>query len=136
MELTNELVPRELADDEPKDDGNAKTDGEAQKEPLVLAVNTKHLDGTNGSPQDGGSKEGVDAGAEETHGRVGLANVLNVDLEVEHTSADESGNERGHHLGGEGVTGRDLDVVSELEIVGEADGMRAGHISVEGQLET
>lgn len=131
MELTDELVARELANNEPKDDGNAETDGEAQKEPLVLAVNSKHLDGTNGSPQDGGSEEGVDAGAEETHGRVGLANVLNVDLEVEHTGADESGNERGNHLGGEGVTGRNFNVVSELEVVSEADGMRAGHISVE-----
>ena len=131
MELTDELVARELADDEPEDDGDAEADGESQKEPLVLAVNTKHLDGTNGSPQDGRCEEGVDAGAEKTHGRVGLADVLNVDLEVEHTSADESGDQGGHHLGGESVAGRDLDVMGELEIVGEANGMSAGHVAAE-----
>ena len=131
MELADELVARELADDEPEDDGDAKADGESQQEPLVLSVDTEHLDGTNSSPQDGGSEEGVDTGAEETHGRVGLADVLNVDLEVEHTGADESGDEGSHHLGGEGMAGRNLDVVGELEIVGEADGMRAGHIAVE-----
>lgn len=113
---------------EEEDDGNTKR--EAEKSLGVLPVGSPDLGRTNGTPKDGGSKEGVDTGASKAELGIRGAYAVNVThLEVEHTDTDERANEGGDHLSAEGVSGRNLDVVGELKVVGEPDGVSAGDIT-------
>lgn len=84
---------------------------------------------TQGTPEHGGGEESVVSRAVEAVGCICSADVLDVDLEVEHTGADDGGDETCHHLGPESVAGRDLGVVCELEIVQELNGVSASDVA-------
>jgi len=83
------------------------------------------------TPKDRSREKGVDTGTSKLVTLVWRTHVWNfIDLEVQDTDADECRDECGDHLREEGVSGRNLDVVCELHIVGETDGVSACHIAV------
>jgi hypothetical protein len=85
---------------------------------------------SNGSPQDRCGEESVDARTCELELGIGSANASDaLHLEVEDAGADNGTDKGGDDLGDEGLTGRNLDVVGELEIVAEPNGVRAGHVA-------
>ena len=130
MNLAKPLLLGELLLDVPGDDGQNKTEGPSEHEGRVLTVVAEDLLGADGTPEDGGGEEGVDARARHLVGGILGADVGDVvHLEVENAGADEGRDERGDDLGGKGVLGGDLDVVSEFEIVGEPDGVGAGDVA-------
>lgn len=90
VNLAEVFVARSPASREVVDDDRQDAKREAKQQLLVLTLVTKHFDGTNGSPEDGGREERVGAWTEETHGRFSGAHIRDVDLELKHTSADES----------------------------------------------
>lgn len=109
-------------------------DDNAQREPnqnlSVLAVLAKDLLRPDGSPQNRCGEESVDARACEPELGIGSANASDaLHLEVEDAGADDGADKGGDDLGDEGLAGRDLDVVGELEIVAEPNGVRAGYIA-------
>lgn len=59
-----------ILDHEPDTYGGDDADGEAEKGSCVLAIYAEDLQGTDGSPQDGGCEESVWAWTEEAHGWV------------------------------------------------------------------
>jgi len=52
-------------------------------------------------------------------------------LVIEDSRTNESGNEGSEHLAAEGDPGWNVDVMSELEILSEVEGMRRGDVSVD-----
>lgn len=80
MHLTQDsVVGHELLETkETKNEDDAT--GESEEQPLVLSVDTKDLDGSNGSPEYRGREEGVQRGTFESHGRVDCAYALDVHL--------------------------------------------------------
>lgn len=96
----------------------------------VLAILTKDLLRSDGSPQNRCGEESVDARACELELGIRSANASDaLHLEVENAGADDGADKGGDDLGDKGLTGRDLDVVGELEIVAEPNGVRASYIA-------
>lgn len=89
MELPEGPVLGEALEEEIQHHGDDNTERESEEELLVLALMTKHLDRTDGAPEDRGREEGVWTGAVETHGGILLADVFDVDLEVDYACADK-----------------------------------------------
>lgn len=69
-------------------------------------------------------------GTSESKFGVGRANVLERHLEIENTTTDECEDECGDHLTRESVPRRDLDVVGELEVIGELQSLVAGDVTI------
>lgn len=129
VDLSEPRVVGELLHRVVEDDGNEETDGESGKDGSVLAAAAEHPVWAEGSPDDRGGEEGVDTWAGHSERGLGRADVGHVDLEVEDTGADERGDEGGDDLGGKGVSGWDLDVVGELQVVGKGNGVGASDVS-------
>lgn len=129
VDLTQPFLLREGASDVVEDGGHNKADGKTDEEECVQSALAEDLMGTQGTPEDRGSKEGVVARAVKAVRCACGTNILDVDLEVEHTSTDDSGDEACHHLSPEGVARRNLGVVCELEIVQELDGVSTSDIA-------
>ena len=112
-------------------DGHEGADDETPQEGIVNCTGAVHLLGTEGAPENGGSEEGVDAGAGEPILLVGCADVGDLGhLVVENGSTDEGRYEGGDHLTVEGDPGWDVDVMRELEILGEVKGVGGRDVSV------
>ena len=73
------------------------------QEHIVLTIVTKDFDRPNSTPEDGSSEESVRAGAIETHGCVGSADILDVNLERKDTGAHKGRNKGSNHLRSERV---------------------------------
>lgn len=113
---------------EEKDDDD--TQGKSNQNLGVLAVLAKDLLRSDGSPKNRCGEESVDARASELELGIGGANASDaLHLEVEDAGADDGADKGGDDLGDKGLTGRDLDIVGELEIVAEPNGVRTGYIA-------
>ena len=105
---------------------------EKPQETVVDGTSTEHLLRPEGTPEDGSGEEIVDTGAGEVVLLLHRANIGDLrHLIVEGSCADESGNERSEHLATERDPRCNVDVMRELEILGEAEGLRGGDISVD-----
>lgn len=130
MRAAEHAAPGEVLAQEPEDDDDGNAQGEAQQRLGILAAHAPDLLGADGAPEHGGGEEGVLAGADELEGRVLCADAVEVDLVGDDADADKGRDQGGHHLREEGEAGRDLDVVGQLEIVAEVQGVRAGDVAV------
>lgn len=130
MDLARPSPVRELAVKQPDDHYDHNTEREADQHLAVLARVAKGACWADGAPEDRRREEGVDAGACQLKLGLFCAYVLNVhQLEVEHTDAHQRAHKRGHHLRRKGLSGRDLDVVSQFQVITEPDGVRARHVA-------
>jgi len=129
VNLTQPLLLRELASDEVKNWRHNKANGEADEEKSVESTLAEDLVRAESTPKHGSGEESVVSRTVEAVGCVRGTYVLDVDLEVEYTSADDSRDETCHHLGPESVAWWNFSVVSELEIVQELDGVRASDVA-------
>ena len=115
---------RVATSEEIEGDGQNKADGEEPEETRVRRTNIEDLGRANTTPNDGGSEEGRRAGADEAAGLLTSADVGDI---VEHpglhTRNEEAADDCGDHLEGKHDAGRDLHVVTELEIAGDLDGL-------------
>lgn len=123
-------APGEVFAQEPEDDDDGDAQGEAEQGLGVLAADAPDLLGADGAPEHGGGEEGVLAGADKLEGRVLCADAVEVDLVGDDGDADKGRDQGGDHLGEEGEARRDLDVVGELEVVAEVEGVGAGDVAV------
>ena len=115
---------------EVKDDGEAETDGESDQGEHILTSRTEHPDWTKSSPEYGSGEEGVDTRAGHFEGSGGSANSLDlVHLEVEDSDANEGGDHGSDQLSTECMPGRDLEVVTEFEILREGKSLSGGDVS-------
>jgi hypothetical protein len=104
---------------------------ETPQEGIVDGTGTIHLLGTEGTPENGSGEEGVDAGAGEPILLASRADVGDLGhLVVENGGANEGRHKGGDHLTVEGDPRWDVDVMRELEILGEVEGVRGRDVSV------
>ena len=100
------------------------TNEETPQEAIVDCASTEHLLGSEGTPEDGSREESVDTGASEVVLLLGCTNIGDLrHLIVEDGRTDKSGNEGSEHLAVEGDPRRDVDVMGELEILSEMEGV-------------
>ena len=106
-------------------------DEETPQETIVGGTRTEHLLGPKGTPKNGSGEESVGIRTGET---VLLPRCANIGylrhLIVEDSRAYESGNKGSKHLTAEGNPRWNVDIVSELEILGKVEGLRGGDVSV------
>lgn len=129
VDLTEPLLLGEGAGDVVKDGRNDETDGEANEECSVQPSLAEYLVRTKSTPEYGCGEESVVSRAVEAVRCAGGTDILDVDLEVEDTSADDGRYQACNHLGPESVTRGNLGVVSELQIVQELNGVCTSDVS-------
>lgn len=129
MDLTKPFLLRESARDVVENGRHNKTDRETDEEGCVEPTLAKDLVGPESTPKYRGSEESVDTRAVEAVWCIGGTDILDMDLEVENTSADESGNKACGHLSPEGVARRNLGIVCKLEIVQELNSVSASDVA-------
>ena len=107
------------------------TDEETPQEGVVDGTNTEHFLGSKSTPENGSSEESIESGTGEM---VLLPRCANIGylrhLIVEDSRAHETGNKGSEHLAIESDPRWNVDVMGELEILGEVEGMRGGDVSV------
>ena len=107
------------------------TSEEKPQEAIVNCTNAEHSLGSEGSPEDGSGKGSVDTRAGEMVLLTGHTNTGNLrHLVVEDSRANKTGNEGGDHLATESDPRRYVGVMGKLEVLGKAQGVRSGDISV------
>lgn len=118
-------VPEELESpsEEVKGDGQNSANEETPQEAVVDCTRTVHLPRTEGTPKDGSGKEGVGARTGEPILLVWGANVRDRHLVVEDRSANERGHKCGDHLAIKCDPRRNMDIMGQLEILGEMERM-------------
>jgi hypothetical protein len=129
VDLTKPLLLGEGASDVVEDWRHNKTYREANEEKSVQSTLAEDLVRTQSTPKHGSSEESVVSRAVEAVRCAGSTHVLDVDLEVEHTGADDGRDETCHHLGPESVAGRNLGVMCELEIVQELNSVSTSDVA-------
>ena len=111
--------------------GHQGANEETPQEGIVDGTGTIHLLGTEGTPENGSGEKGVDAGAGESVLLVRRADVGDLGhLVVENGGTNEGRNEGGDYLTVESDPGWDVDVMRELEILSEMEGVRGRDVSV------
>lgn len=130
MDLSRPVPVGEPSVKGPEKDDDDDAQRETQQHLAVLAVMSKNLLWADRTPKDGGGEEGVDARASQFISCIWGANPINVQhLKVQDTDTDNGTNQGGNHLRKKGLTGRNFDVVGELEVVGKPNGMCASDIA-------
>ena len=120
-----------LPAEEVERDREDRTNKETPQEVVVDGTGAEHLFGPKGAPEHGTGEESVDIWAREVVLLPGRANIGDLcHLVVEDNRADEGGDESSEHLAIERAPGRDMDVMSEFEVLGEVEGMRCSDVSV------
>ena len=112
-----------------------KREEEANEEPpqetVVDGTSAEHLLWPKGTPDDGRGEETVDIGTGEVVLLPRCANIRDLrHLIVEGSCGDESGNERSDHLAAERDPRWNVDVMGELEILREVEGVRGSDKSI------
>ena len=108
VELAQVAVLGEFLNEQECGTGEDDSGGETQEEFLVLTLVSKDLERANRAPEYGCCEKCIGPGTVEAHRCVLLADVGDVDLEVDDGRADKGGDEGGDHLGGKGMPGGDL----------------------------
>ena len=107
------------------------TGEEIPQEAVVDGTSTEHLLGPKGTPEDRSGEGGIRAGAGEV---VLLPRCANIGylrhLIVEDSRTHETGNKGGEHLTIKSDPGWNVDIMGELEILGEVEGVRGRDVSV------
>ena len=107
------------------------TDEETPQEVVVDGTDTEHFFGSKSTPENGSGEESVGTRTGEMVLLVRCANIGDLrHLIVEDSRAYESRNKGSEHLAVEGDPRWNMDIVSELEILGEVEGLRGGDKSV------
>jgi len=128
MEVLEKFV---LLAEQVEGDGHECTDKETPQEGIINCTRTIHLLWTEGTPENGSGEEGVDARTSEPILLIRCADIGDLGhLVVENAGTDKGRDKGGDHLTVEGNPGRDVDVMRELEILGEVEGVRGCDISV------
>ena len=121
----------ELLAKEVEGDRQNGADEETPQEAIVDGTSTEHPLGTESTPKDGSGEERVVSGTSEVILLLWQTDAGDLGhLVVEDGRADESGDESRPHLAVEGDPRCDVDVVGELEILGEMESVRSRNISV------
>lgn len=106
-------------------------DKETPQETVIDSTYTKNLLRPKGAPENGSGEESVDTRACEMMLLPRRTDIRDLrHLVVEGSRAYESGNKGGKHLAVERDPGRNMDVMSQFEILGEVQGVRGGDVSV------
>lgn len=114
----------------PDQNDHGDAEGEADQGLAVLAFVTKDLGRTDCTPQDRGGKEGVHSWTGQLVLRLRGADIVDAaHLEIEHANADNGAEESGHHLRAKRMARWNLDVVGQLQVVAEPDGMGTGDVA-------
>lgn len=114
----------------PKDYHDNNAQRKADEHLAVLPLVAKYLLRPHRTPEDRRGEKSVDARACELVACILCADGADVGhLEIEDANADDRADESGNHLSSKGLTRRNLDVVCELQVVGEPDGVSASDIS-------
>ena len=112
-------------------DRHKRADEETPQEGIVDGTGTEHLLGSKGTPEKGTGEEGVDVGTSEPALLVRCADIWDLGhLVVENGGTDEGRHDGGDHLAVECDPGWNVDIMRELEIPGEVEGVRGRDISV------
>jgi len=133
VEITNPAVREALAD-KPADDGTNETNKEEEREGIIDLSLGELPSRANDTPDDTGSTEDLSRWADESIPLVGVTHVGNV---REHPGLDTelygSGNDGGDNLRPEHGPGRDLHIVTDLEVSGKLQCL--GHCNITPSLE-
>lgn len=87
MSAAQNLALRELPAQEPEKNHQEDTKRESKEGSRILATNTPQLLGTDGTPQNGSSEEGVLTRACESEGSIRSADILDCDLVCDDSNA-------------------------------------------------
>ena len=128
MEVPENLPPPAEEVERDREEGTSE---EKPQETAVHGAGTEHLLGSKSTPDDCSGEGSVNTGAGEVIPLLRRANIRDLrHLVVEDSRADETGNKSSEHLGAEGDPRRNVNVVSELEILGKVEGVRGGNVSI------
>lgn len=130
MDVSQYGVPGKLLTEQPKDKDNGNTNGEAGKSGSIGAVGPPQPSGANSAPENGGGEEGICIRASKGVGGAGRgADVVEIYLKLQDGNAYDGGEECGNHLGAEDDARRNLEIVGNLEVGTEVQGVRAGDVA-------
>ena len=85
MELTKKAIVLGVLQKEVENHRNNYSNWESQEKLFILSLMAENLDGTNGTPEDSCSEEGVWTRAEESHRRIRLADIFDIDLAAQNS---------------------------------------------------
>lgn len=104
---------------------------EAVQQPIVHGPDTEHPGGPEGTPEDTGSEEGVDTRASEVIRLGGATYSRDLShLVVENGRANETRNDCCNDLSREGDTGRNVNVMGQLQILSEVDRVGSRDVTI------
>ena len=107
-----------------------EANGEPEQHEIVSLARTEQLLRTDGTPENSSGVKGALVRAGEAEGRVRRTDVGKTHGEIEDGCTDEAVDHSRPHLGPKGVSGGDLEVMGELEVIAEVDCLISGNVAV------